>query len=509
MNDLDAGISARESAAGSRRQHPSRRLLIACGLISVVYLWSVGKFCSPFANGPDSSGYLNLARLLISGESVHRVPRIEGLEPPAWDYFYQQPLGFDVNQRTGTMAPTYPVGFPLHLAFAAQFVGLDHATVLVNILLAAAAGLLMIALGRRFGLPWNWSCAAAAFLWACPLFIFLVVQPMSDLPAMVWGMAAIWSALRARDSWPWGFAAGFAVGLAVLVRPSNLMLVLPVAVILGTRGKAWLCLAAGGLPSAAFLAWFNVKFYSALFKTGYGDMNSFFGLRFLPHNIGHFLLWIPVLLCPLVALAALGVVRFRPPERRLALLSMTWIGSFVAFYAFYSFSGESWTFIRFLLPAFPAIILEGLWIIRRRWVPLMSEGRRRLGLPLLLCFTLLWDVSVVQRLHAGTLQRGAALYKQASEWMNAHAPGNAIVALWHLSGSFAYYTDFAIVRWDVFGPAEAKMLYAAARTARRPVYAVLFDFERESAFKDHLPGNWRQRTRTGDMSIWELEKFNP
>ena len=494
---------------GRGRRGPSIRLLVACGLISVVYLWSVAKFCSPLADGPDSSGYLNLARMLTRGESAVRVPRIEGLEPPAWDYFIQAPLGFDVDQSTGRLLPVYPVGFPLHLALAAQFVGFDQAAVLVNLLLAAAAGLLMIALGRRFGLPWNWSCAAAAFLWACPLFIFLVVQPMSDLPAMVWGMVAVWGALRARDSWPWALAAGFALALGVLVRPSNLLFALPVAVVLGARGKAWLALAAGGLPGAAFLAWFNLKYYATLFKTGYGDMSSFFGTRFLPCNIGHFSLWIPVLLCPLIALAAFGVVRSRPPERRLAGLSMVWIGSFVAFYALYSFSGESWTFVRFLLPAFPAIILAGLWSIRRRWLPLISEGRRRWGLLLVLCFTLLWDAAVVERLHAGTLQRATVIYKQTAEWMNAHAPGNAIVALMLPSGSFKFYTDFAIVRWDIIGPAEAKMLYAAARAAGRPVYAVLFDSEKEPAFKDHLPGVWAQRERMKDMSIWELETFAP
>ena len=50
---------------------------------------------------------------------------------------------------------------------------------------------------------------------------------MSDVCAMVWTLAALCAAMGSRRRWPWSFAAGVAVAIAVLVRPSNVFLLFP------------------------------------------------------------------------------------------------------------------------------------------------------------------------------------------------------------------------------------------------------------------------------------------
>lgn len=475
--------------------------------VAIFYLVRVARYCAPYASSSDASGYLNSARLLLQTDGVGPVPvpKIDGLKPPEWDYFYQQPLGFMVNREAGTMVPTYPVGLPLHLALAAQWVGLDYAMVPVGVFLAAAAAGLMITLGRYFGLSWRWALAGAALLWGCPLFIFMGTQPMSDVPAMVWVMALVLCTLRAREHWHWGFAAGLAMAIAVLVRPSNLVALAPVAVILGWRWRAWLALGSGGLPGAVFLVWYNLRLYGTAFTTGYGDVSSLFGFSFVPHNISHFAWWIPVLLFPPLALAALGLPwALRGKPRQQAIL-ISWAAAFIVFYVFYFYSGETWWYLRFILPAFPPIILAGL-IVAQRWLDrATAPWKSRLGLAACLIVAFAWQVTIGHQKYAWTIKHGESVYVRTVAWMKAHAPANAIVLQMQASGSFFYYTDFTVVRWDLIDPTQAQRLYAAARASRRPVYATLFDFEKDRAFLQHLPGHWRHLADVRQVSVWQLE----
>ena len=48
-------------------------------------------------------------------------------------------------------------------------------------------------------------------------------------------------------------------------------------------------------------------------------------------------------------------------RRELAVLGL-WAALLIGFYAFYFHSGESWWYLRFILPAFPALLLAAPWI---------------------------------------------------------------------------------------------------------------------------------------------------
>ena len=110
-----------------------------------------------------------------------------------------------------------------------------------------------------------------------PLFVFLSLQLMSDVPATVWVMAAVLAAWRSRER-PWlGLVAGAALSLAVLVRPTNLLIALPVGLALGWRARRWLLFVLGGLPGAIFLGLINQTAYGSIFTTGYGQVSTAFG----------------------------------------------------------------------------------------------------------------------------------------------------------------------------------------------------------------------------------------
>jgi hypothetical protein len=511
MSNPDSARNAGSFSAARPAARWRPRVVVAWGLVAVIaaaYLWFVRKNCAPYASNADASCYLNSARMMLDGKLSVPVPRIEGLAPPDWDYHYQLPLDFRLIGNEGRMASLGALGYPLHLMAAVPFVGLDWAVVMVNVIAAGAAVLLMVALGRRCGLPWAWALAGAALVWACPVFVYMVLQPMTDVTGMVWCMAAILAAWHARDRWPWAVAAGMAVAVAVLVRPANLMLMLPVGLALGLRWRAWLALIAGGLPGAVFLAGFNWKLYGAVLTTGYGDISDAFGLKYVAHNVVCFVTGVPVQLSPLPVLAALGLPwLWRRMPFAVALLAV-WVAAFVGFYIFCYYSGLAWS-IRYLMPTFPAILLAGLLVVRHLTAKLPRPALRA-GVPLaLLALALTWQVLAGKKLDVVIMKRGEIVYVQGAEWMRRHAPANAIVLANQVSGAFYYYTDFTLVRYDSTEPVHLQRLYAAAQAAGRPVYAAIFDPESEQAFKRHLRGKWEQLSRHGMVVIWKLTSPPP
>jgi hypothetical protein len=256
-----------------------------------------------------------------------------------------------------------------------------------------------------------------------------------------------------------------------------------------------------------FLAWYNLRNYGAVFTTGYGDVSSLFGLRFFPHNFVHFFVWASLLLSPPLVVAAFSLPwlppRRRPTSARMILLA-TWIAAFVGFYAFYFYSGQTWWYLRFILPAFPPLIVGGL-LAARHWLgrqPFMRVRWLWFVLPALIG---LWQIALNRHLHTADVKHEEVVYQKAADWMLEHVPENAIVLSQQTSGSLIYYTHFTIVRWDLINPEQAKRLYAAAKFAGRPVYAALFDFEVENAFDNHLPGRWHRLAGVRRVSMWRLD----
>ena len=351
--------------------HPRLRLAVVCALAmaAVGYGWFIYQNCAPYAGGSDSSGYLNSARLLAQGRLSEPVRSVPGLTPPAWNFGYYQALGYNVDGRTGRMVPSYPIGLPLHYVVAAAVVGFEKTARVVNALNALAAGVLLYALGRQLGLARRWSLAGVALLWACPVWIYQSLQPMSDSIATTWTIAAILGALRARDRPAWALAAGAAFAVAVLVRPTSLVALVPVTVALGTRWRAWAGFLLGGLPGAVCLGACNFAVYGSLVASGYNQGGNrildAFGWEYFRGNLRHFAVWIPELLSlPVAALAVCGLPWLIRRTLRIALLLTGWLAAFVGLYSCYYCAGETWWYLRFLLPAFPAVILAGLLVLQ-------------------------------------------------------------------------------------------------------------------------------------------------
>lgn len=491
------GASA-DSAASPRWL--SVGLRIAGGLVVVVYLAWLFTQISPHAGGSDPSGYLNSARLFSEGRITATARELPGKPSGGYGAHATMPLGFLVL-APGTLVPTYPAGYPLEL-LAGSLLGWRLAPKAVSLVLVVASGWLLMLFCRRLGLSRPAAVGAALVLGACPLFLYGALLPMSDLSAMVWTLAALLVSFEAPNSWRKAVACGAFTGFAVLVRPTNVLFFLPLLVAVRGNWRAWAGIVAGGLPFGVFFLLFNWRAYGSPLATGYGDVTVEFGTRYLLSNLRAFGQWLPALLSPLVALAVLAPFT-RIGRRREFLAAGTWAVGLIALYAFYSHSGETWWYLRFLLPVFPVLIVAAFAVGDEagRRSPGPVWGKTVAGIAAM-GFVLWSQIGQVRDLDVLSIEPGERAYPEAARWAKQNLPPGAAIFCMQVSGAFFFYTDFTLCRWDLVAPEKLPELRRALHERARPIYAVLFDFEKDPALQ-RLGGEWHQLVRLGEVTVWQ------
>lgn len=424
--------------------------------------------------GADSSGYANLARMLDEGEVTRALPVSCRSCGPA----SLTPLGF-VPLPDHRIASFYPIGLPLHLLVAARIGGWTRAPFFVSPLAGLFTVLLTFWLGRRLHSEVAGLVGAMA-MGFCAVFVFQALQPMSDVLAAMWSVAAVSAAVEGRERPGWNYAAGLCFGIAVLVRPTSALMIVPLAFALGDV-KAAVRFAAGGLPAAFVLGAYNLTAFGSLLGTGYeaGGATREFALGYFPARVVHYLRWTaeqfgPAILAAVVALAA----RFVPARTRWLL--GTWFAAFVFFYSFYWFYDE-WWYTRFLLPAYPAVaVAAGIAFAR------LIAWRRNAG-TLLVILALAWEAHEVTRFAVLQTDEDQQFARAVAEWAGRKLPPGSMVLSMEYSGALLYYTSHKPVRWDSAALPEVLAL--------APPYALLMPHE-EAPFVATFGGRYR-RTRSG------------
>src|SRR5688500_10016456 len=223
------------------------------------------------AAGPDSSGYLNSAKLLAAGKfrTALRVPP-EIRSQPDFKSVHFSPLGFKLFPHHADLVPSYPTGLPLHFAAAALIFGWETGPFLTQLLAAALAVWLCYMVGRELGLHYTIAASGAAILALFPVFIFTSIQTLSDTLATTWTLAALFCGLRANANRSWASACGAAFAIAVLVRPTNLLLAPALLVLIGFDVKRLSFFVLGGLPGAVWMSLYNHYLYGGVLRSGYG-----------------------------------------------------------------------------------------------------------------------------------------------------------------------------------------------------------------------------------------------
>jgi hypothetical protein len=470
----------------------------------------------PYAGGADSSGYLNSARLLYQGKIRADMRMPSALPADAVSNQVFKPLGFKALLGANHLVPFYPPGFPLHLAVG-NWLSEENGTLTVLLITSLVVSALTMAAGRLFGLSDSWNLIAALLMAFNPLFLSYALIPMSDVLATGWCLATVMLAwLAERRNWL-ACLCGAACSIAVLVRPTNILVLLPVAVLLKTDMRRWAYLVMGGLPGAAFLCVYQWTIWGSPFSSGYDGFGRLFSPAYFFAGIKHLTFWASVCLTPVIpVLFALSFLQ-KEHSRRTAMLYL-WAGSFVLFYAFYRHSTDSWLFTRFILPAFPAIIVGGCLTgqhlcaqLQNRSMalfanrPKMRDALYILGVFCLLLYLLL--MAAEHRVHK--MQRAQKAYSEAAHWATANLPADTLIFCMEVSGSFYFYTDFSLVRWDHIDKKGWERWKAISREkSGPPIVAALFSYEtmEENALNGHIPGDWEKISETEAVSFYRLTR---
>lgn len=369
---------------------------------------------------------------------------------------------------------------------------------------------LLYAVGRHLGLSTLESAGASAILAVCPVFVFQAIQPMSDVVATLWCLAAILAALRSSLECRWAAASGLAFGVAVLVRPLDVLLAIPLAFAMPLDRRRLLAFAAGGVPGAALLAAYNWLSYGSPLSTGYGLTGHWDALAWsnFPPRAWNYTRWTAQILTPLAALGWIAAVLDRRVAARTRALLFTWFAVFFLFYCFYA-PADAWWYTRFLLPGLPALPI-GFVLAARGLVDRLAARRpawrargRMAGAFAVVAIVGLCLRTTLRR-HLGAMQAEQAAFPAGCRIAERLAPPGSLVLSRDFSGALHYYTALTPVRWDLLDRGLADALRAKTDPPGVRWYALLADYEGPDA-RARVPGRWEVVARIGTNALWRVE----
>jgi hypothetical protein len=494
---------------GVRRTSILARSMFLLALIAYAAL--LVSHLSYAAGGADTSGYLNLAKLLATGRTRRVIEpiRMFGLAPTTTLISVFTPIGFTWGiAGTGTMAPGYQPGLPLHLVAAASIGGWKRAPFFVSPIAAILCVAMMFQVGRKFDLSPLLSAAGAATLGVLPQLVWHALQPASDVVATLWSLVAIWCALKALENPSFAFAAGTAFAIGVWVRPTGILLAVPVVLAFRLRpGLLWRC-AAGALPFAVALMLYQRNVYGSPFKTAYGTAGDVISTAHLFLSLHIFAGWLFLICGPLLFPIGLLVAFDRGVPVWHRVLLSAWFGVFLAFYCLWGPFDDLWS-LRFLLPGTPALILGTLLLAQYHGHRRAPGGRQvavRVGVAIGIAVLVGWPLYQLHRYNILDMASVESIYPEAVHWAERRLPANAIVISGSLSGAFFYYADRFSARADQLDNTTFQQLrpYAARRGLRW--YAVLSDGEPQfQSLEKLLPGRWTLMGTYRNVAMWRLD----
>jgi len=450
-----------------RRLAEGSGVLLARVALPLVVVLSAGMFLVGIrqgvlvAGGADSWGYVSQADLWLARDLVVEQPIVRQMPWPRADLTFA-PLGYvPAPRQPEAIVPMYAPGLPLLMAAGKAALGACGPFVIVP-LLAALTVWLTYRLGARLASTLV-GLAGAALIATSPTFVFMSMNAMSDVPVTACFTLATVVALsstRLRALW-----AGIAVSMAVLIRPN---LVPMGAVFLAfvmcraqptngesiwrARWRAFALFSLGGAPLVLATAAANTVLYGGPLSSGYGNLAHYYSWQFGWRNLANYSRWTWQTETPFVLLGAvpllLGVRDKQGRAARMFIVAFV-VGIWLS-YLFYT-PFDAWWFLRFLLPAFPVIVVAAAWgfalVVGRLRDPLARSVISLVVVTLVLSFR----YGFVRSELLGHWREGVP-FTSVGAYIHRALPANAIIITNLHSGSARYYGQRMTMRWDFLAP---------------------------------------------------------
>jgi hypothetical protein len=490
-----------------------RTLPFTVPLAAMLALYIGIHYGSFAAAGADSYGYVSQARFWLDG-----IPRIQ--QPWVLDFPWENrdwifsPLGYRPFSPDGTIVPGYPSGLPLIMAAFLGVFGANGPFYVVPVLAALTVWFTYM-LGREATGSRTVGALAAGLLVASPTFLTHVMVPMSDVPAAAgWTLVAV-LALKQKP-----LAAGVVSGLSLMIRPNLILLTLVPALAWRGRKEPLIRFATGLVPGLMIIMIVNMLLYGGPLTTGYASLFDLYAFGALPLNLRNYVLWLLETQTPLILLALVPFFvrdalhndgRSVSPRACLAAL----IGLTLASYVFYA-TFDHWFYLRFLLPAYPGLLV--LMVAALRWLAWKIPTEARVPAVAAICAALIpFGVNVARHDGVFNVAVSEGRYIRAAQEVASRTPPDAIVMAAQHSGSVRYYADRITLRYDLLKdvPLDTAMQDLAAKGRR--VYLVVEDWEEKEFRARFSPSN--RAAQLGDpiarvpsspeVRIFELQAGGP
>jgi hypothetical protein len=280
-----------------------------------------------------------------------------------------------------------------------------------------------------------------------PIFAMYAIQPMSDVTATFWLIAAVWIGLRKPGSGSVtdGLAAGVCAGMAVLTRPALAPAAITLVAVTADFRPRFMAFAGTVLAFISAQAALNVALYGSPTSSGYGTTSHMFELsraRF-GQNVWNFGKWLTYSHTPLFWLlwpGALFVLR----ARRWAWQISAVAAAAAAPYLFYIIF-DDWQSPRFILPAISLVLMLSAIALGQ----VLPDWKLR---PLVLAgIAVACAVSshrFLEREGIAQLATLEAKYPLVGEWFRKNTSERVVVLAGLHSGPIRFYGDRQTIRWD-------------------------------------------------------------
>jgi hypothetical protein len=499
-------VAARRSGAVTADLHAADRWLamrsgwIVAGVAALAA--SVAALFHSFsATGADASGYLSYTALLLDGALLRAEP-LAAIAAWAEGAATLAPLGWRAAPAPGLQVPTYAIGLPLLLAPLHAAGGAVAASFVMPLTLAWAIWSAGTLARRLAGAPA--AVIAAVWLATSPVAQVESMQVMSDVPVTAAWLVCWWLTFTSRP-----LAAGTVAALAVLIRPNLAPLtLLPGLYIVFSRAKdedrargtaairkSFGTDSRGGLQfsipvalAGAIIAHLQWRYFGSAFRSGYGTAEEIYSLANIAPNASLYATWLldthgPWLLAaPLVLFGPILLVRL--DNRREIRWLLAFAALVIAAYLIYSVF-ETWTYLRFLLPAMAIAIIAVAGTV--------GAGLNRSPVVVRVAGVALAVLALASFNLASAREHGVFRFadhhvraRTVGEPLRAALPVNAVIVSAEQSGAMRYYTGRSIIRWDLIDrQAMTEALDTLTRNGFR-IWVVLDDWE-EEPFRRKFP----------------------
>ena len=442
------------------------RVAVLTAICGSVATWF--RFLLMTIGGADSYGYVSASQLLAQGRLIGDAPIAEWLSASN-RMAVASPLGWAPSPDNTGISPTFPIGVSAVMAMF-TLIGGPNAVFWV----APVMGAITLWLVYRVASEWydaETALLATALAAWNPLFITYAKQPMSDVPATMWMVLALFLAFRSARAT--AFAAGLAAGAAVITRPA-LVIAGAIVPLVARRGEKPLVRAA--LAAAGFAIGVGVQMaiqnhlFGSPFASGYGATENLFSLSHVTINLGIFARHLWTVCGPLWLLGlTLGVIAARPEPRGKPAAIFAAVAAPYLFYLPF----DHWETLRFLLPGLlplSVLVADGL-IKLARWP--LNRAAATVITCLFLAFVIWWSESLLRSSSVWEVATLEERYPLAGDWVNVNTPPGSVVLANQHSGSLRWYGKRETLRWDLIAPNDLTQTVREIQSHGGTVYVAL------------------------------------